>query len=284
MRIASLVPSATESLYALGLGDDVVAVTHECDWPERARSLPQLTRSVIEEGLAPAEIDAAVRDLTSTGEAIYTLDEASLAALEPDLIVTQALCAVCAVSFDDVCAVASGLPGAPEVISLDPMTLDAVLDDLLRLGDACGAGPAGKRLRDELRQRLVAVERSVAGKARPRVLALEWLDPPFVGGHWVPEMIALAGGTDPIGAAGAKSVTATWKELEATKPDIVVVMPCGMYEAEASAHARDYSKPLAALGASKVVAVDAAASYSRPGPRLVDGVEQLAEIIHGEGN
>src|SRR5918992_1791623 len=169
MRIASLVPSATEALFALGLGDRVVAVTHECDHPEPATALPRLTSSVIEPGLDPAEIDARVREVTARGESLYGLDEPTLTRLEPDLIVTQALCAVCAVSFDDVRAVAARIDSHPAVLSLDPERLDEVLDDLVRLAEACGEPERGERLRDELRNRLGAVEAAVAGHAPPRV-------------------------------------------------------------------------------------------------------------------
>ncbi|MEJ7875679.1 MAG: cobalamin-binding protein [Solirubrobacterales bacterium] len=278
-RIASLVPSATESLFALGLGDRVVAVTHECDWPPEARELPRLTRSEIPEGLAPAEIDAAVRELTAKSEAIYGLDAEELERLAPDLIVTQALCAVCAVSFDDVCSIASRLPGEPDVLSLDPHTLDEMLADLVRLADACGVDERGHRSESELRARLTAVEQSVGDAERPRVAALEWLDPPFVGGHWVPEMIQLAGGVDVLGTPGAKSRTATWEEIGGSRPDLVVVMPCGLYAAEAAEQARDFESELRALRARSVWAVDAASSFSRPGPRLVDGVELLAHLF-----
>jgi len=282
VRIASLVPSATESLFALGLGESVVGVTHECDWPESARSLPQLTRSLIPEGLSPAEIDAAVRELTAGGEAIYKLDRDVLERLRPDLIVTQALCAVCAVSFDDVCSVASGLPGEPEVISLDPETLDEVLADLPRLGLSCGVEARGERVRLELESRLSAVRAAVAGAERPRVLALEWLDPPFVGGHWVPEMIALAGGTDALGVAGVRSREAGWEELAGASAEVIVAMPCGLYVDGAAAHALDRAGEIRSLGSERVWAVDAASSFSRPGPRLVDGVELLAHLLHPE--
>jgi iron complex transport system substrate-binding protein len=280
MRIASLVPSATESLFALGLGDDVVAVTHECDWPEAANQLPRLTRSVIAPGLPPAEIDAAVRELTGRGEAIYALDRDVLERLAPDLIVTQAVCAVCAVSYDEVCSVAGELPGGPNVISLDPETLDDVLADLPRLAAACGQRERGTRLRTELASRIASVSAAVAGRARPRVLALEWLDPPYIGGHWVPEMIAAAGGTDVLGAAGAKSRTASWGELRASPADVVVVMPCGLYADEAADQAGAFAEQLCSLDASRVVAVDAASSFSRPGPRLADGVELLGHLLH----
>jgi iron complex transport system substrate-binding protein len=280
VRIASLVPSATEALFALGLGDSVVAVTHECDHPGAARSLPKLTSSVIEEGLPPAEIDARVREVTARGESLYRLDEAALATLEPDLIVTQALCAVCAVSFDDVRAVAGRLPSRPRVISLDPGNLEEVLTDLIRLAWATGNPRLGERLLKHLRGRLAAVSGPVAGADRPRVAALEWLDPVYVGGHWVPEMIAAAGGDDVLGEAGAKSRVVEWDAVAAALPEVVIVMPCGLYAPEAAAQAREHGDRLRGLGAELVVAVDAASSFSRPGPRLVDGVELLAHLLH----
>jgi len=280
VRIASLVPSATEALYALGLGDSVVAVTHECDHPDAVRALPRLTSSVIEDGLAPAEADARVREVTARGDSLYGLDEARLAAVEPDLIVTQALCAVCAVSFDDVRAVAARLPSAPAVISLDPATLEEVLDDLLRLGEATGDAARAERLRGALAARLDAVAEAVAGASRPRVAALEWLDPVYAGGHWVPEMVALAGGDDVLGRRGRKSRVVGWDEVAAAAPEVVVVMPCGLYAAEAAGQARAHADRLRSLGAELVVAVDAAASFSRPGPRLVDGIELLAHLLH----
>lgn len=280
MRIASLVPSATETLFALGLGDSVVAVTHECDHPEEALELPRLTHSVIPEGLGPAEIDAAVREVTGRGEALYGLDEPALAELRPDLVATQALCAVCAVSYDDVRAVAGRIPSRPDVISLDPETLAEVLDDCVRLAEAAGDRAAGERLRAELAERLERVRAAVADRPRPRVATLEWLDPPFAGGHWVPEMVEIAGGRDLLGIAGEKSRTVTWDELKDAAPDVVVVMPCGLYVDDAARQAEAYADRIAALGAERVIAVDAASSFSRPGPRLVDGVEMLAQALH----
>jgi iron complex transport system substrate-binding protein len=282
MRIASLVPSATETLFALSLGDQVVAVTHECDWPPAAASLPHLTRTVIPPGLGPAEIDRVVRETVDAGRPLYELDEVRLAELSPDLIVTQAVCEVCAVSYDDVVAVAATLPLRPQVLSLDPLRLDDVLNDLVRVADAAGDPAAGERAREEARQRLGAVAGLVAGRERPRVLAIEWLDPPFVAGHWVPEMISIAGGLDVLGMAGAKSRTADWDELEAADPEIVLAMPCG-YDAKRSAEeAEAFAERLAALRADRAVAVDASAYFSRPGPRLVAGVELLAGILHPE--
>jgi iron complex transport system substrate-binding protein len=283
VRIASLVPSATEMLFALGLGDSVVAVTHECDYPDAAREKPYVTSSVIPEGLDAAAIDRAVRERTSRGEALYELDRATLEELDVDLIVTQAVCEVCAVSYDDVRAVAEELPTQPAVLSLDPSTIGEVLADVPRLAQAAGAPEAGERLADELGERLEEVELAVAGDPRPRVAALEWLDPIYLGGHWVPQMIELAGGEDVLGLPGEKSRRAEWDEVEAAGPEVVIVMPCGYYRAEAAAEAERHAAQLARLGA-RVVPVDAAAYFSRPGPRLVDGVELLADLLHANGS
>jgi iron complex transport system substrate-binding protein len=280
MRIASLVPSATEALFALGLGDQVVAVTHECDHPAEAQELPRLTRSLIPAGLEPAEVDARVRELTGRGEALYQLDEGALSRLAPELIVTQALCAVCAVSYDDVRAVAQRLDSRPDVISLDPRTLAEVLEDLVRLGEATGARASGERLVAGLRARLNRVRDAVAGTPRPRVVALEWLDPPYAGGHWVPEMIELAGGRSVAGEPARDSRAISWAELGAAHPEVAVVMPCGLYVDKAAEQALARRWRLESLGAEHIYAVDAASSYSRPGPRLVEGVELLAHLLH----
>ncbi len=280
MRIASLVPSATEALFALGVGDEVVAVTHECDFPPEAARLPHLTRSVLDPGLARGDIDARVRELVGRGEALYALDEELLAELAPDLVVTQAVCEVCAVAYDDVRAVAERLPSNPPVLSLDPSTLGEVLGDLEPLAAAAGAPGAGDDLRWGLERRIEAVREAVAGRARPRVAALEWLDPPYVAGHWVPEMIAAAGGEDVLGEAGGRSEVVGWDEIAAAEPDLVAVMPCGLYVDESAREAVSHRMDLGALGADRIVAVDAASSFSRPGPRLVEGVELLAHILY----
>jgi iron complex transport system substrate-binding protein len=280
MRIASLVPSATEMLFALGLGDDVVAVTHECDYPPAATKLPRLTRTVVPPGLGPREIDAEVKRVVGEGRALYELDEDALADAAPELIVTQAVCEVCAVSYEDVAAVAARLPGRPRVLRHDPGTLADVLDDVVSLGRAAGAGAAASELRSELEGRLASVAAAVAQASRPRVLALEWLDPPYVGGHWVPEMIALAGGEDVVGAPGARSREASWEELRELAPQVIVSMPCGFYVEESRAQAMAQLDRIESLGPERVYAVDAASSFSRPGPRLVDGAELLAHVIH----
>ena len=280
MRIASLVPSSTEMLFALGLGESVVGVTHECDYPPGASGLPHLTATVLPEGLSAGEIDAAVKSIVGEGRALYSLDEAKLAELEPELIVTQAVCDVCAVSFEDVVEVAARLPGPPRVVQQDPSSLGEVLDDVTRLGEAAGIPARAAELRAELEGRLKAVTTAVSGAERGRVVALEWLDPPFVGGHWIPEMISIAGGEDVAGPSGAKSPEISWEDLADLDPDLVVVMPCGWYVEESRAQAIEHWQRIEALGAGRVFAVDAASTYSRPGPRLVDGVELLAHLLH----
>ena len=280
MRIVSLVPSATEMLFALGVGDQVTAVTHECDHPPQALALPKVTRDLIGAGLAPDEIVRAVRELTEQGRSIYELDEHALRTLAPDLIVTQALCAVCAVSYDDVRAVAQRIDPVPRVIALDPHTLGEVLGDVRTLAQAAGAKEAGVDLVADAARRIDRVRLAVRDLAPVSVAALEWLDPVFVGGHWTPQLIEYAGGIDLFGLPGERSETRTWEELAAAKPDVVVCMPCG-YDAErAHAEAEAFAGELATLRARRVVAVDAAAHFSRPGPRLVDGLELMAHILH----
>ena len=280
MRIASLVPSSTEMLFALGLGDQVVAVTHECDFPPETASLPHLSETMIPPGLSPAGIDAEVKRLVGQGEPLYRLKADVLEAARPDLIVAQDVCAVCAVSYDDVLAIAARLPGNPEVLKQDPTSLDEVLGNALEVAAAAGTPEAGQRLKADLESRIESVRQAVDGRVRPSVLALEWLDPPFTGGHWVPEMIEIAGGTDLIGKPGLKSAEHDWDELAGLDPDLTVVMPCGYYVEEAATQAVTYKERIRSTGAGRVVAVDAAASFSRPGPRLVDGIELLAELLH----
>ena len=280
MRIASLVPSATEMLYALGLGESVVAVTHECDYPPETGAVPRLTRSVLPSGLDAAQIDLMVKATVAEGRALYELDEERLAQLAPDLIVTQAVCAVCAVSYEDVLEVAARLPSRPRVIQQDPSSLTEMLEDVIRLGEAAGIEDAAHELRGELEGRLATVRGAVAGASPPRVIALEWLDPPYVGGHWVPEMISIAGGEDVAGPPGLKSPEVSWGELSGLGPDVIVVMPCGWYVDGARSQALEHWFEIEALGAQRVFAVDAASTFSRPGPRLVDGVELLGHLIH----
>jgi iron complex transport system substrate-binding protein len=280
MRIVSLVPHATELLFALGLGDDVVGVTHECDYPPATQTLAHVTRDVLASGLSAAEIDAAVRERTLSGEAIYELDRDQLAALEPELIVTQALCPVCAVSYEEVADVAKTLPSAPRVIALDPKTLGETLGDVRTVAQATGQRDAGEALVHAAAARIDRVRLAVRGLRRPRVAALEWLDPVFVAGHWTPQLIELAGGEDVLGLPGEPSRTVSWEELAAARPEILVVMPCGYDQPRAQAEADAYARELAGVEAERVVAVNASAYFSRPGPRLIDGLEALARILH----
>jgi iron complex transport system substrate-binding protein len=289
VRIASLVPSATEMLFALGLGDQVVAITHECDYPPQASGKPHLTRSLVSTysaatnsaaGPTAGEIDAEVRRLTGEGRHLYELDEPALRELDVDLIVTQAVCGVCAVSYDDVVAVAARLSTEPRVISLDPSNLAGVLADVRRLGEAAAVADRAARLCDELERRLKRVSAAVEGAHRRRVLALEWLEPPFIGGHWVPEMIRIAGGEDVLGHPGAKSRTADWEELIGSKPEVILAMPCGWDARQARDEVEARAREVAAIGADRIWAVDAAASFSRPGPRLIEGTELIAHLLH----
>ncbi len=281
MRIVSLVPSATEILFALGAGDDVVGVTHECDFPPEAEERQKITRDLIgREGMAADEIDAAVRQLTEEGSSIYALDEEALHDLAPDLIVTQALCTVCAVSDTDVRAIAAQLEPEPQVISLDPRRMGDVFGDVRTLAEAIDAEDAGAELIREVADRIDRVQLAVRDAPRPRVAAIEWLDPLFIAGHWTPQLIDYAGGEDVLGLAGEPSDQRSWDEVIAARPDVVVVMPCG-YDAErALVEADDHLDELAATGASRVVAVDATSWFSRPGPRLVEGLEALAHVLH----
>ena len=280
VRIVSLVPHATELLFALGLGPQVIAVTHECDYPPEALALPKVTRDALAPGLSSAEIDAAVRERTLAGESIYELDSERLRELEPDLIVTQALCPVCAVSYEDVAALAEEMPSQPRVIALDPNTLGEALGDIRTVAEATGARDAAVELVARAAGRIDRVKLAVRGAARPRVVALEWLDPVIAAGHWTPQLIELAGGEDVLGFAGEPSEDVSWDQVAAARPEIAIAMPCGFDAARSRDEAKAHVAELRSSGIDRVVAVDAAAYFSRPGPRLVDGLELLAHILH----
>lgn len=286
MRIVSLVPNGTEILFSLGAGDLVVGVSHECDFPAEARTRPILTGSALRPGMSAAEVDHAVAAQVRSGASLYTLDEARIAELAPDLIVTQQLCPVCAVSTAQVDGAIQPLPRCPEVLSLDPRTLSDVFADIRRVGEVAGRTAEAEALLGNLESRLEAVRATVQGRARPRVAALEWLDPPFAGGHWVPEMVEMAGGTDVFARPGDPSARLTSERLRETDPDLLVVMPCGYDEPGAAAQLalvadRPEWRELRAVRDGRVYPVDANGCFSRPGPRLVDGIERLAEIFHG---
>lgn len=282
MRIVSLVPHATELLFALGLEEEVVGVTHECDYPLATLSLPRVTRDALPAGLSAGEIDAAVRERTLAGESIYELDTELLAELGPELIVTQALCPVCAVSYEDVAGLAEELPTHPRVIALDPKTLGETLGDVRTLAEATGRRREGVELVARTAGRIDRVEHAVRGAERPRVAAIEWLEPAFVAGHWTPQLIELAGGEDVLGMPGEPSETVGWDVLARAQPEVVVVMPCGYDAPRAHEEALAHAGRLRELGAAKLFAVDAAAYFSRPGPRLVDGLELLGRLLHPE--
>jgi iron complex transport system substrate-binding protein len=292
MRIITLVPNGTEILFAVGAGDQVVGVSHECDFPAEARRRPILTGSALTPGMSAAEVDAAVAAQVGNGASLYTLDEARIAELQPDLIVTQELCPVCAVSTAQVDGAIRPLPRCPDLLSLDPRSLADVLTDIGTIGEATGHGAQARALVESLRERLAAVRERMDEQTRqerpprPKVAALEWLDPLFAGGHWVPEMIAAAGGEDVLAAPGSKSRRLTWEEIQAADPDLIVAMPCGFDAAGAQAQietmaGRPEWRALRAVREGRVYAVDANGCFSRPGPRLVDGIEQLAAIFYG---
>ncbi len=281
MRIISLLPSTTEILFAVGAGEDVVGVTFECDFPAAARGRRIVSTSALPEGLDAAAIDAFVVAAVAAGEDLYHLDEGALAGLDADLVVTQDLCAVCAVDVSVVDDALAHLGCSAEVLTIDPHTLSEVLSSITRLGRAVGRLVEAEQLVVDLGRRLAAVQARDAGREgpRPQVLLLEWTDPPYAPGHWVPEMVAIAGGVPTIGTAGAKSVRVTWGDALAVRPDVVVCAPCG-YDLPTSV---DLARQVVASGvlpaAVPVWAVDANASFARPGPRLVDGVEDLAAIL-----
>ena len=281
MRIVSLLPSTTEILFALGAGEDVVGVTFECDHPAQARERRIVSTSAMPTGLTSAEIDAFVVAAMRAGEDLYHLDEGALAGLDADLVVTQDLCAVCAVDVSVVDDALAHLGCTAEVLTIDPHTLAEVLGSVETLGAATGRAAEARRLVLGLRARLESLAQTVARAhpPPPRVLVLEWTEPPYAPGHWVPEMIGLAGGVPALGTPGEKSVRVTWDQVRESRPDLVVCAPCGFHLDDAA----DLAAAVVASGELPedvpVWAVDANASWARPGPRLVDGIEALARIV-----
>lgn len=293
MRIVSLLPSTTEIAFALGLGDQVVAVTHECDFPPEARTLPVITGSALDHGsTSSTEIDAAVSGQLRDGLSIYTLNHQLLEQLRPDLILTQALCDVCAVSFGTVeRAVAetalAEASGGPSVLSLEPTSLEGILGSILAVGSATGRRPEAQALVARLRSRVEAVRaRAAEASTRPRVACLEWLDPPFGPGHWLPELVEIAGGKVGLGRPGEPSRRISWGDVIAFAPEVIVLTPCGfdltrtVEEAHAILPHRMGWSALPAVRSGRVFAVDGNSYFSRPGPRIVDSLELLAGLIH----
>ncbi len=276
MRIVSLLPSATEIVYALRLEGHLVGVTDECDWPPQARTVQVVSRSALPPVAEPAEIDRLVSASIGGGQPIYRLDTDAISDLRPDLVLSQDLCAVCAVPSGHVNQALDVLGCQAEVLSLDPSSLDEVLEGVLQVGKAAGAEPRAEEVVAGLRERLTGVQAAVEGLERPRVFALEWGDPPFNGGHWVPEMLQVAGSEPVLACPGAPSVRVTWAQILAAAPQVVVFMPCG-YGLQAAVQEAGRTLPARPelAGVEAIVAVDASAYCSRPGPRLVDGVEIL---------
>ncbi|BAS28623.1 cobalamin-binding protein [Limnochorda pilosa] len=289
MRICSLLPSAPELLCALGLQHSLVGVTHECDHPPEVRDLPAVTRSLIPAGATGAEIESLVRASIHEHRSLYRLDIERLEQLAPDLIVTQELCDVCAVNYDEVLEAARILRGPRRVISLEPMSLADVLAQLGILGRETDRVDEAKQVRQALDQRLETVRTRVqdAERGRPRVYCMEWLDPPWAAGHWVPEMVEAAGGQEVLGAATGPSKRIHWSDVAEARPDVVILAPCG-FDLEGTLREASriqwpaWWRGLPAVQAGQVYAVDASAYFSRPGPRVVDGVEILAQILHPE--
>jgi iron complex transport system substrate-binding protein len=281
VRIVSLLPSTTEILFALGAGDSVVGVTFECDYPSQARNRRIVSTSAMPEGLTPAEIDAFVVGAMARGDDLYHLDEGALADLDADLVVTQDLCAVCAVDVSVVDDALAHLGCTAEVLTIDPHTLEEVLGSITTIGRAIGHAAEAEMVVADQRVRLGAAWRRSLGRPRPRVMFLEWTDPPFAPGHWIPEMIELAGGEPLLATPGEKSRRIDWEQVHAASPDVVVVAPCG-FDREGSQRLADELVASGVLPAGVPVhAVDANASWARPGTRLPDGVEELASLLRG---
>lgn len=276
----SLLPSTTEILFAIGAGPDVVGVTFECDYPAEARTRRIVSTSAMPEGLSPAQIDAYVVAAMARGDDLYHLSADALADLDADLVVTQDLCAVCAVDVSVVDDALAHLGCTAEVLTIDPHTLDQVFSSILLLGQATGCSASATDLVSAQRARLAAVEARVAGLPRPRVMLLEWTDPPYAPGHWVPEMITAAGGEPLLGKPGAKSERVLWESVHEADPDVIVCAPCGYDRAGAQSLADALVASGVLPAGVPVHAVDANAAWARPGTRLVDGVEELAAILH----
>ena len=291
MRICSLLPSATDILFALGLGVDIVAVTHECDVPPGTPAIPVITRSTLDSNtLASGDIDRHVTAAAHGGSSLYELDHATLETCNPDLIITQELCEVCAIGYQQVATAVRRLEDTAStrriILSGEPQTLPQILDAIVRIGEAAGVGDRATRLVGEMRDRLDAIGQMAArSNTRPRTLAMEWLDPPYTAGHWVPEMIRIAGGQDDLGRDGGFSYQITWDDVARYGPDVLVLMPCSfdlartIHDAKPLARLPEWQR-LPAVQKTRVYAVDGGRYFSRHGPRIVDGVAVLGEVLH----
>jgi iron complex transport system substrate-binding protein len=288
MRIYSFIPSATEMVYALGLGDQLCGVTHECDYPPEAREKPIAIRSLIDtSSLGQREIDDLVVESMVHGHGLYSIDKTLLLEKPPDIVIVQELCDVCSVSLRDVLSTMSNLSNSCQVVSLKPRGLKGMLDDILTVGKACGAEPAAEELVLSLEARIESVKQRARSLDRPRVFCVEWLDPVFASGHWVPEMVEIAGGKDALGLAGQDSRRMSWDRVIAFDPEVLILMPCG-FDAQRTAEdvpllsKNEGWRSITAVKRGAIFATNGSAYYSRPGPRLVDGLELMARMIHPE--
>ena len=276
-RIVSFLPAATEITYALGAGGDLVGRSHECDYPPQVRSLPVVSKPALPlEGLSQKEIDRAVATHLATGESLYRVDEVLLDELHPDIVFTQDLCQVCAPSGNELGRALNEMSQPPQVLSLTPRNLAEISENILAIGDATGRNEAARQLVEESQDRIHRVVAAVADAPRRCVTFLEWTEPLFCGGHWVPEMVTAAGGEDPLGQAGADSQRITWDDVAASEPEMIIVAPCGYGLKEAI----EVARRLPRITDAEVYAVDANAYFARPGPRVAEGVELLAHLFH----
>ncbi len=287
MKICSLLPSATEVIALLGLSDELVGISHECDYPPSVKNVPVMVEPMIPaHGLSSADIDRQVRRLVASGQRLYRLNDHLLRHAQPDLIISQDLCHVCAVTPDQLHDALRSMPRQPIVLTLNPTTVHDMIDDVVRIGDAAGRSAEGHRLATQLRDRLDAIRNRTQGLShRPRVVCLEWLSPFYIAGHWVPEMVQLAGGQDVLAQPGSPSRIVTWDEVLAAAPDLLIVMPCGFsIEQTRTELLQLIQQPgqwrLPPALAEQTYLVDASSYFSRPGPRLIDGIELLAAILH----
>ena len=287
MRICSLLPSATEVIAALGLSEELVGISHECDYPPSIGNVPIMVEPMIPpHGLTSAEIDRQVAQLVASGQRLYRLNHDRLCDSRPDLILSQDLCHVCAVTPDQLHEAIRAMPHQPTVLTLNPGTVHDVIDDVVRIGDAAGRSTEGHRLASQLRERLEAVRTRVQGLShRPRVVCIEWLSPLYIAGHWVPEMVQLAGGQDVLAQPGTPSRVVTWDDIVAASPDLLIVMPCGFSVERTRTELSQLMQqpgqwPIPSTLRADTFLVDASSYFSRPGPRLIDGIELLASILH----
>ena len=284
MRICSLLPGATEIAYLLGLGDQIVGVTHECDFPPEAQYKPIVVQSVIDpKRMTSEEIDTKVRELMAAGKGLYSIEEKIFLDAAPDVILTQGLCDVCALDYGEVVRAARRLPNAPTIVSLNPHSLTEVIEDILRIGNATGRAPAAGVVAQGLSERVAKVALNEPGY-RPRVVCLEWFEPLYVAGHWVPEMVSLAGGFDALGRKGEPSHRVEWSDVIHANPDVILLMPCGFdvrrtVKESTPLRSREGWNDLPAVRAGSVYALNGSAYFSRPGPRLVNGLEILAHLL-----